>query len=353
MTKNQYSVIGVMSGTSLDGIDIVLMTLEILENRWCFTIEAAETVAYSKYWKSDLQAAIGYTEEQLERLDFKYTEMLGQELLRFMKKYSIQTLDAVCSHGHTIRHRPDLGWTYQIGNLPRLAQIIERKVVCDFRVQDVVLGGQGAPLVPIGDRLLFAAYDYCLNLGGFSNVSFENNGERIAYDICPINIVLNHYAEQLGHDYDAYGEIARSGTIHKTLLEQLNTLGYYSESPPKSLGLEWVRKFFFPILNDSQLPIPDILATCTEHMAMQLGRNFRQNTSVLITGGGAYNTYLIERLQAIANIQIHIPSNQIVDYKEALVFGLLGVLRLRGEINCLSSVTGAKHDHISGKVFYS
>lgn len=358
MKGNKYHVIGVMSGTSLDGIDLADISLSYSEGGWNFNINFAETVPYSFYWKSELREAINYSEENLERLDFKYTEKLSEEISKFIRKHNVQEIDAICSHGHTILHQPERGFTYQIGNLPRLAKMLGQTVVCDFRVQDVALGGQGAPLVPIGDRLLFPEYDYCLNLGGFANCSFEKNGERIAFDICPVNIVLNRYAEKMGFDFDENGRLAASGKVDENLLQKLNALSFYTEKPPKSLGLEWVQNHIFPLLEASGSATENILRTFTEHIAVQLSNQFsdasashRTSASVLITGGGAYNSFLIERLKNLASVEVFIPSSEIVEYKEALIFGLLGVLKLRGEVNCLASVTGAARDHCSGKVF--
>lgn len=363
-----------MSGTSLDGIDLAELIFTYSDEKWSFQILNAETVPYSFFWKNELREAINYSEEQLERLDFKYTEKLSEEISKFIKKHNIQEIDAVCSHGHTILHQPDKGFTYQIGNLPRISKTLKQTVVCDFRVQDVALGGQGAPLVPIGDKLLFPEYDYCLNLGGFANCSFENKGERIAFDICPANIVLNKYAEKLGMDFDEGGKLAASGKVDEGLLQKLNTLSFYSEKPPKSLGLEWVKSTVFPLLEAAAISSEDILRTFTEHIAVQLASQFsdastslsnRASTepvlsavegvsnraSVLITGGGVYNSFLIKQLKNLSSVAVIIPSSEIVEYKEALIFGLLGVLKLRDEVNCLASVTGATKDHSSGKIF--
>lgn len=341
-----------MSGTSLDGIDLAEIVFNYSDEKWSFEILAAETVPYSSFWKDELGDAINYSKEQLERLDFKYTEKLSEEVTNFIKKYNILGIDAVCSHGHTILHQPDKGFTYQIGNLPRISKMLGQTVVCDFRVEDVELGGQGAPLVPIGDRLLFPEYDYCLNLGGFANCSFEKNSKRIAFDICPANIVLNKYAEKLGNDFDDEGKMAALGKIDKDLLNKLNDLSFYTENPPKSLGLEWVRKNIFPILDTFEISSQDILRTFVEHIAIQLANQFSENASVLITGGGVYNSFLIERLKNHATINLVIPSQEIVEFKEALVFGLLGILKLRDEVNCLASVTGARDDHSSGKILF-
>jgi len=205
-------------------------------------------------------------------------------------------------------------------------------------------------LVPIGDRLLFGDYDYCLNLGGFANCSFEKEGQRIAYDICPVNIVLNHYAEKLGAPFDDGGRLAARGNLDNSLLEQLNALSYYKKALPKSLGLEWVQKEIFPLLNASENSSENILHTFTEHVAMQLTTHFHEGSSILVTGGGAYNAYLLERVNYYKDINMQIPDTVLLEYKEAMVFGLLGVLKLRHEVNCLASVTGAKKNHSSGVI---
>jgi anhydro-N-acetylmuramic acid kinase len=223
-------------------------------------------------------------------------------------------------------------------------------VVCDYRVQDVALHGQGAPLVPIGDRLLFGAYDYCLNLGGFANMSFEQNTQRIAYDLCPVNVVLNHYALKLGKEYDAGGAFAKAGTVQNLVLEQLNSLDYYHQKAPKSLGIEWVNATIFQIL-DQIADTCDIIATFTEHVAVQIARQLQPEKNLFITGGGAFNTHLIDSISKHTTAKIIIPDAIIVENKEALIFGLLGVLKLRNQNNCLSSVTGADRDHSSGHIY--
>lgn len=350
--KNTYRVVGVMSGTSLDGIDIAEITFSISENyKWQYRIGPATTIPYTPQWAARLREAIHFSEDVLQTLNKEYTNYLASVILKFITHNAIEKLDAICSHGHTILHRPEQGVTLQIGNLPELSQVLGQTVVCDFRVQDVQLGGEGAPLVPIGDRLLFSEYDYCLNLGGFANCSFEKDHQRIAYDICPVNIVLNRLTEDLGLPYDDKGEIARNGTVYTPLLSALNTLKFYSKEAPKSLGLEWVESHIFPLLEKTTIATEDKIATVTEHVAIQLANQFTEGDSVLVTGGGAYNVYLLERVQEHKKLAIRIPDPQLIEYKEALVFGLLGVLRLRNEVNCMSSVTGASRDHITGVVF--
>ncbi|MDV6168214.1 anhydro-N-acetylmuramic acid kinase [Flavobacterium sp. DG1-102-2] len=352
--KENYNVVGVMSGTSLDGVDLAHILFEFKDSKWQFSIEKSATIPYSHEWVERLKTAISFDESELKLLNEEYTQLLGGIIAIFIDNYNLTGLDAVCSHGHTILHQPQNGFTLQIGNLPEIASIINQKVVCNFRVQDVQLGGQGAPLVPIGDRLLFSAYDYCLNLGGFSNISFEKSGNRIAFDICPVNTVLNFYANQLGFEYDTGGKIASKGFVQEALLEELNNLGFYKQDFPKSLGFEFVKEVVLPLIEKYPASAEDRLATFTEHIAVQIANviNAKGKGRLLITGGGAYNTFLIVRLkELLADTTVTIPDDKIIQFKEALIFAFLGVLKLRDEINVLNSVTGAKRDHSSGYVF--
>ncbi len=353
MIKSKYKVIGVMSGTSLDGIDLVYATFNI-NVTWHFKIIYSETVSYNEFWVKTLKDLVLLSEDELKKTDKAYTTYLATITRDFILKYNIKDIDAVCSHGHTALHQPENKLTYQIGNLPILASLLKQTVVCDFRVQDVALGGQGAPLVPVGDELLFSEFDFCLNLGGFANISTSINNERIAYDICPVNIVLNYYVRQLGFDYDNEGTIASSGVICEDLLLKLNNLDFYKESYPKSLGLEWVYSQVMPTIDSFQLEIKDILRTFVEHVAIQISKeiNSKKGALVLITGGGVYNQFLINRIKTHTNTTIKIPSKTIVEFKEALIFGFLGVLKLRNDINCLQSVTGASRNHSSGTIFH-
>jgi anhydro-N-acetylmuramic acid kinase len=353
MFKEPYNVIGVMSGTSLDGIDLAHIHFTVLEGKWSYKILESETISYSSEWLNKLKVAVSFSEEKLIELNEDYTELLGKTINSFINKFAIENIDAVCSHGHTVLHQPQNGFTLQIGNLPKIAQIVGEKVVCDFRIQDVKLGGQGAPLVPIGDRILFSEYDYCLNLGGFSNISFEDAAKRIAFDISPVNTVLNFYANTLGLDYDDKGKIARSGKLNSDLLRELNTLEYYKKSLPKSLGFEFVKETVLPLIEEYSISIEDKLHTFTEHIAIQTALALpKKSGKLLITGGGAYNDFLIERMQFhLPKLEIIIPDNKTLEFKEALIFALLGVLKLRNEINVLSSVTGAKMDHSSGVIY--
>jgi len=352
MEIKEYKVLGIMSGTSLDGVDIAWVHFK-KDAQWEFTILKAETSAYDAAWKNKLSTALNLSPIELMELDEEFTDLLGKLISKFIQKNKIEGLDAVCSHGHTIKHEPENGLTLQIGNLPHLAEIIEETVICDFRVQDVALGGQGAPLVPIGDERLFSKYTYCLNLGGFANISSKAKGKRIAYDICAVNTVLNYYAEKLGKEFDDAGNIARSGKLNPILLKQLEEIPFYKTSAPKSLGMEWVNASVLPILKKFEKEIPSILNTYCHHIASEITRNIKDDTEVevLVTGGGAFNSYLMELIQQKTNAKINIPSSQIINFKEALIFGFLGVLKIREEINVLSLVTGAEHDHCAGILF--
>jgi anhydro-N-acetylmuramic acid kinase len=350
MNEKYLFAIGLMSGTSLDGIDLVYV--KFLENDLSFfEIVHADTIAYATAWKQELQKAIHFSAEELRVLDQTYGKHLGQVLQDFIGNYQIKNLDFIASHGHTILHEPQKGSTLQVGAGAEIAKITQQKVVCDFRTQDVQLGGQGAPLVPIGDALLFPSYEFCLNLGGFSNVSFEKEGERRAFDICPVNIVLNLFSNKIGLEYDASGAIAAEGVLNLSLLTALNALAFYSLAAPKSLGLEWVQKEILPVIARHETNIPSILRTFVEHIAMQIAKVVQNSDSVLVTGGGFFNTFLMERIQYRSQCKVIQPSDAVIHYKEALIFAFLGRLRIDNQINCLKSVTGAIKNHSSGVIF--
>ncbi|MGB1042936.1 MAG: anhydro-N-acetylmuramic acid kinase [Tenacibaculum sp.] len=351
MHKNYIYTIGLMSGTSLDGVDLAYV--KINKNKYSdFELLQATTISYSGEWKMKLKKAIFFPDEELVKINDEYALLLSTIINEFVDEYKIDKLDFIASHGHTVLHQPEKGVTLQIGNGQIIANETNHKVICDFRTQDVKLGGQGAPLVPIGDKLLFSDYDYCLNLGGFANVSYQENTKRIAFDICPVNIVLNHYVEKMNLAYDDEGKIAAGGKINNELLLKLNSLSFYSYQAPKSLGLEWVQSNILPLIDKEESSIENILRTFVEHIAMQIGSVLQKGSSILATGGGVFNKFLISRIAYYASNKITIPTKMLIDYKEALIFSLLGVLKDNNEINCLQSVTGAKKDHSSGVVFY-
>lgn len=352
MRNSAKFIIGVMSGTSLDGIDIAYVKINNAEI-YDFEIIKATTIPYSKEWKLALKKGFHLSGEDLTLLNADYGIHLGNTILKFIEKNNITNVDFIASHGHTIFHDPSKNYTLQIGNGPYITAITGIKTICDFRTQDVALKGQGAPLVPIGDKLLFSNYDYCLNLGGFSNISLNENNNRIAFDICPVNIVLNHYVAPLKIEYDDKGILASKGKVNEDLLDELNSLSFYNDVKPKSLGYEFIVETIFPIIDKYNLDIKDILRTFVEHVAIQISKKIDSNSkkTVLVAGGGAYNTFLIGRIQSYTKTQLIIPDDSIINYKEALVFALLGFLKDEGLNNCLSSVTGANRDHSSGVIF--
>jgi len=343
--------VGAMSGTSLDGLDLAAVEFRLKDGNWSFKLKDATTIPYPKNWEDALKGAPELSGEAMTELDVKYGKYIGNQVSRFLRKTDFSP-DLIASHGHTVFHQPEKGLTLQIGSGAEIANQTRILAVADFRTQDVALKGQGAPLVPVGDRLLFSEYDYCLNLGGFANISFELESERVAFDICPANIVLNALAQRKGFDCDWGGELGKKGELIYQLLDRLNALQFYKNNGPKSLGREWVETIFLPEINKGNHSESDILCTVYEHIAQQVANSVSVSGKMLVTGGGAYNSFLIDRIRAHTKTELVIPDKQIVEFKEAIVFAFLGVLRLLEIPNCLSSVTGAKNDHCSGVIFY-
>jgi len=310
-------------------------------------------VCYDEILRSRLRNAPLLSDIGLKELSLDFGRFIAKELRCFVNEHSISRLDAVSSHGHTVFHQPEKGVTLQIGDPKPIYDIVETPVVYDFRSQDVVLGGQGAPLVPLVDKLLFPDYDACLNLGGFSNISFDTNGKRIAFDVCPVNIVLNLLSGKLGFDYDDKGAIASAGELDVNLLNQLNNLSYYCQPFPKSLAWEWVVENMLPVLENSGLSIENQMRTFVEHTAMQMSSVAKDYNlkSVLVSGGGVFNDFLFERLNYFApNLWVK-ADEVLIESKEAMAFAFLALLRLDNQVNVLSSVTGCVNDHSSGRIY--
>lgn len=348
-----YTAIGLMSGTSLDGLDMAICKFWQKAGNWHYEIIEAETISYTNEWIEAISGAHLLINSELSALHKKYGSYLGSFALEFMAKNKIR-VDFIASHGHTVLHEPIKGITFQLGDGNEIAKDTGIPVVWDFRSGDVALGGQGAPLVPAGDKLLFGKYEFCLNLGGFSNISFDLLNMRLAFDICPVNIVLNKLSAQLGFPYDENGKLAASGKIHKPLLEELNLLSFYKLTPPKSLGREWVENNISPLMHKYEIPITNKLRTFCEHIAQQLARSVKNypKGTILVTGGGSYNNFLMELFRKKTVHQIIIPENKLVQFKEALVFAFLGLLKINNTVNCYASVTGAKRDSIAGIISF-
>ena len=350
--KGRYCVIGVMSGTSLDGLDLALIEFVLDNKKWEYQLISTATKSYTEQWKQMLTEARLMKPEQLALLDLNYTNFLAEQIQLFINENSDHTIDLISSHGHTVFHQPEQGLTFQIGNQKQLADLLQHRVVCDFRVQDVALGGQGAPLVPGGEFHLFSEYAACVNLGGFANISLLGDFSPIAFDIAAANLIFNFYAHKLNLAYDAGGAIASKGKIVKPLLDELDALSFYNESPPKSLGVEWLAQNVTPLLSSyEQESIPDLMHTYASHLATQILKVLPDSGKILFTGGGTHNTFLMQLIQDKCSAQICIPSDTIIDFKEAMVFGFLGLLRSLGQHNCFASVTGSSRDHSSGVIF--
>jgi anhydro-N-acetylmuramic acid kinase len=352
-SNQQFKVLGLMSGTSLDGVDIALCTFRYQHDRWTFAIQQATTVSYPREWLKKLAAAHTLSGEQLTALDTQYGKYLGSLCNNFLKVHNIRGIDFIASHGHTVFHQPATGFTLQIGNGNAIHAQTTIPVVYDFRSLDVQLGGQGAPLVPIGDRVLFGEYDVCMNLGGIANISAEGKKGRIAFDVCYVNMGLNYLASKAGKKYDRNGMMAQKGEVNKTLFQKLEKIYGALKLKRPSLGRELFEKKIQPLLDDDSVLLADRLCTFTEVAAHQLAGAFREvknGCTVLCTGGGTFNSYFMYRLIDCCgdDATLVIPDEEIVKYKEALVFALLGVLRVQRKVNCLKSVTHASKDSSSG-----
>ena len=344
MTKKiKYTALGIMSGTSLDGIDLAICTFT-KNQQWEYRIEKSNTLKYPIYWKSKLETLHTQNKATIEQANIQFGQYVGEIINVFLDG---EKIDFIASHGHTIFHQPENNYTLQIGCGKTISQTTKTTTINDFRSLDTFLNGQGAPLVPIGDLLLFPKHKYCINIGGFANISIKNNEEIIAFDICPANIVLNDICKKLGFEYDYNGNISRKGEIVPALLHQLNQLDFYIKKAPKSLGREWVEEHIFPILKN-QKP-EDLLCTFCEHTAIQIGK-FLTDESALFTGGGVFNSFLMERITFYSKSEILVPNKELIEFKESLIFAFLGVLRLRNEVNCLQSVTGADRDNCGGLI---
>ncbi len=337
-----------MSGTSLDGLDIADCTFTLNEGKWAYKINHAQTFKYPTEVKNALISCRNFNSLDFLSFHNSYGCYIGKKINAFAKSNKSE-FNLIASHGHTVFHMPERRLTYQIGNGAYIASETGITTISDFRTFDVALGGQGAPLVPIGDELLFHNYQYCLNLGGFSNVSYREKNIRKAFDICPVNIVINHYTQMLGKEFDKNGNIAKKGKINEVLLSELNQLEFYRKKNPKSLGKEWLDEIFIPLINQYEISIADKMRTIYEHISIQIA-NVLKGGNTLVTGGGAYNSFLIKLIQEKATSEIIIPDKKTIEFKEALIFAFLGVLRYRNEINCLSSVTGAKRNNIGGVI---
>jgi anhydro-N-acetylmuramic acid kinase len=351
--KNKaITVLGLMSGTSLDGLDMAICEFTSTGKGYTYKILAAQTIQYSLIWKKGLSSLKNASAENYFEFNAHYGSFMAAQIKRFTKKVGIQPF-AIASHGHTVFHQPKKGFSTQVGSGATMAAKTGITTVCDFRSLDVANGGQGAPLVPIGDELLFGNYDACLNIGGIANISYKKSGKRVAYDVCEANMLLNYLAEKLNRPFDSGGKIAASGIINRELLKKLNALKFYKQQGAKSIGREWFEKNCVGLIDKSKLSIQDLLATATHHVAEIIANDLNKNSikTVLVTGGGAFNQHLISLLESKTACKIILPSKEVINFKEALIFAFLGYLRVTNQPNTLASVTGSKSDSIGGAVY--
>ena len=355
-----YRVIGLMSGSSLDGLDIAFTEIQENAGKWSYEILEADCYSYPKSWSVRLKEATQLIARDYLLLHTEYGHYLGQQVNRFIEQYALHYKVAlVSSHGHTTFHLPARGMTAQLGDGSAIAAETRLPVVSDLRSMDLAFGGQGAPIVPIGERLLLNEYDYFLNLGGIANISF-NHDRYIAFDVCPANRVLNMLAMDAGKEYDDKGQLASAGTIKEGLLKMLNDLDYYQQPFPKSLANDFGTDVIYPLIKNQVITREDALRTYVAHIVLQIRNALKgmeensQPKKMLVTGGGAFNDFLVKELQSSLesmNIEVVIPSERLVSYKEAMIMGLIGVLRWRQEYNVFSSVTGSARDSIGGALW--
>ena len=354
-----------MSGSSLDGLDIAYCEFKVDKGTWSFEILNTGVVAYPDEWVQEIKRLPVASAKTLWESHASLGHYFAEQVNAFIKAHELKgKVDLIGSHGHTIFHFPEKKMTTQIGDGAAIAAVTDLPVVCDFRSGDIADGGQGTPIVPIGDRLLFPDYRFCLNIGGIANVSCKTNdsGNIIAFDICAANQVLNSLANRLGKEYDAGGEMAAEGVLNTALLEKLNAMAFYEKAYPKSLDNGYSREIILPLIEEFDISIKDKLRTYNEHIACQLAAHikliaekekltFSSYEKMLATGGGAFNHFLIEHIKALTGIDVVVPAEELVKFKEAIVIALMGVLRLRNEINVLKSVTGASKDSVGGAVY--
>lgn len=336
----------------MDGLDLALCSISINKGRYEYTIIKTSTLPYPKKIQTLLQNAYNADAHTLIKGDLQYGTFLGKCAAEFLNG---EKADFISSHGHTVFHNPDAGYTFQLGNGRAIAEASKCDVICDFRTADVLKGGQGAPLVPVGDKLLFSQFNACMNLGGYSNISIRREGLQPAFDIMPCNVILNALANKAGLTYDAGGKTAQSGSIIPELYNRLSTIEINPAPGKKSLSTEWTQKVFLPVLTSFETSSPaDLLHTVTrvmaEKTAVVLNREVPEG-KLLITGGGAKNKYFISLLSNLSKAEIQIPDEQLIDFKEALIFAFLGVLRITGKNNVLAEATGVNQSHCAGEVF--
>ncbi len=359
-----YKVIGLMSGSSLDGLDIAYTELHESAGKWTYELLATDCVAYSEEWKHKLQAATTMNAYDYQCLHTAYGHFIGEQVNHFIAQHQLEhKVQLISSHGHTTFHVPNLKMTGQIGDGAAIAATTQINVVSDLRAMDIAFGGQGAPIVPIGEKLLLGDYTFFLNLGGIANISANLPDTYVAFDTSPANRILNLLIAEKGLAYDAGGQFAATGKVDEVLLLQLNALDYYQQPFPKSLANDFGTDVMLPLINKTTLTLQDKMCTLIEHMVHQIKNAITQigqqhtlpaSMRMLVCGGGTLNSFAVERLTKVLqdiHVEVVVPDEKLILYKEALVMALIGVLRWREEYNVLHTVTGASRSSIGGAVW--
>ena len=351
--------IGMMSGTSLDGVDLAYCEFSLDDGEWSYRLLRAETIPLSEKWKARLAHLDQVDARTYARTHVYWGRELGLMARFFISRYGLDPQFVAC-HGQTIFHEPDKNYTAQIGDGETMVAFLNCPLVTNLRNKDVALGGQGAPLVPFGERMLWPEAKWFLNLGGIANLSrISANGDSLAYDVTAANMALNWLARNLDPPryFDRDGEVAASGSLDPELLARLNGLPYFDAPPPKSLGTEWFEAAVLPLLRDDSIPVADRMHTYVHHLTGQVARDMErfgaQGGALLVTGGGAHNTFLMQELRtALSPLGVEVPhlEAEVIDQKEAIVFAFLGLQVLLGQTNTLAGVTGASQTVTGGSI---
>ncbi|MGB0167057.1 MAG: anhydro-N-acetylmuramic acid kinase [Luteibaculum sp.] len=346
----KWKALGIMSGSSLDGLDLALSEYTLNQEKWSFKILHRDSIELPDNLKELLKTSTSLSGEDLVLLDITYGKWIASQLGDFLADYPKP--DVVGLHGHTVFHKPDLGYSLQIGSADHVAASVSCPVVSNFRQKNIALGGQGAPLVPIGDFHLFNDFDACVNLGGICNTTLLNRQDLLAWDISACNQVFNFLAHEMGQAFDKDGVIALSGSLDEDLLQALNRLSYYDLKAPKSIGNHWVKENFIPLVQRAKSSVPDKMHTVQRHLVDRICTELKSYgvKKALLTGGGAHNANFVQRLRDQGDIEFIVPEKQIVDFKEAIIFGFLALLRILCKENILSSYTNSKFNLSGGSI---
>ncbi len=364
-TPSTYHVVGLMSGSSLDGIDLSYCSYSTSGDAFDWELLNHATYPIPDTWKSRLLHLPEQSAKTFVKTHTYFGHFLSEVINDFIERQKI-TPDFIASHGHTIFHEPNKRFTTQIGCGAAIATQTGLPVINDFRIQDISINGEGTPLAPAADLFLFEGYDFYLNLGGIANLTAKTVDQLVAFDVCPANQLLNFLANQINLAYDKDGILAKSGQLLPALMERLRDFEYYRMSYPKSLDNSWIKKEVLSIFQQFEEPVQDKLHTTCKFIAeeitnslstviqsLKMGKN--NHYKLLATGGGTFNEFLLECIvesntKGNLPIEVVLPEKEIIDFKEAILMGLLGVLRVQNRPNCFASVTGAKYDTIGGIV---